>query len=197
MSDILSLLREHQTVMSQLEGMLPVVEQASARILMALNNGGKVLFMGNGGSAADSQHLAAELVGRYQAERRALAAISLTTDTSILTSISNDYSYSEVFSRQIEGLCQPNDVVVGISTSGNSANVVKGIEAAKKIGAFTIGMTGSSGGKLLAMTDLCFCVPSNTVARIQEAHIFIGHCICELVEKAVTDNSLNKIAASA
>jgi D-sedoheptulose 7-phosphate isomerase len=185
MSTVLNLLREHQAVMSQLENLLPLVEQAAVRIQDALARGGKVLFMGNGGSAADSQHMAAELVGRYQADRRALAAIALTTDTSNLTSISNDYGYSMIFSRQVEALCQPHDVVIGISTSGNSENVIKGIEAAKNIGAYTIGMSGQTGGKLAVMTDLCFCVPSKTVARIQEAHAFIGHSICELVENAV------------
>jgi D-sedoheptulose 7-phosphate isomerase len=185
MSTVLNLLREHQAVMSQLENLLPLVEQAAVRIQDTLARGGKVLFMGNGGSAADSQHMAAELVGRYQADRRALAAIALTTDTSNLTSISNDYGYSMIFSRQLEALCQPHDVVIGISTSGNSENVIKGIEVANKIGAYTIGMSGQTGGKLAVMTDLCFCVPSTTVARIQEAHAFIGHSICELVENAV------------
>lgn len=182
---IIDLLKEHQTVMSHVENMIPLMDQAVVRMVHAINGGGKILLMGNGGSAADAQHLAAELICRFKAERRALPAIALTTDTSILTAVSNDYDYSHIFSRQIEALCQPQDVVIGISTSGNSKNVLMGMEAAKKIGACTIGLTGEA-GKLKDMVDLCFCVPSKTVARIQEAHIFIGHSICELVENAFT-----------
>jgi D-sedoheptulose 7-phosphate isomerase len=185
MSSVLNLLQEHQAVMAQIEPLLPLVETAAARVLQTLAAGGKIFFMGNGGSASDSQHLAAELVGRYRTDRRALAAIALTTDASILTSVSNDYDFSHIFSRQLEALCQPNDVVVGISTSGNSPNVVRGLATARKLGAFTIGMTGQTGGQLVSLSDLCFCIPSNTVARIQEAHIFIGHTICELVDNAV------------
>lgn len=186
------LLQEHLAVMSQLDVMVPAMEQAVTRIMQSLAKGGKVLLMGNGGSAADAQHLAAELVCRFTANRKALAAIALTTDTSLLTAISNDFDYTHVFSRQIEALCRPEDVVIGISTSGNSKNVLKGIETAKQIGAYTIGFTGAS-GKLAGMVDLCFSVPSNTVARVQEAHIFIGHCVCELVEQACVSES--KLAA--
>lgn len=184
---IIDLLKEHQTVMSQVESMIPLMEEAAERILSALHQGGNVFLMGNGGSAADAQHLAAELVCRFKSERRAIPAIALTTDTSILTAVSNDYDYSHIFSRQIEALCRSNDIVIGISTSGNSENVIKGLQAAKAKGAYTIALTGDTGGKLSAMVDMRFCVPSKTVARIQEAHIFIGHCICELVENAVAE----------
>lgn len=185
MNNTLAHLQEHQAVMAQLEALIPTLEAVSTRIAIALKNGNKVFFMGNGGSASDAQHLAAELVGRYKAERRALAAIALTTDTSILTAISNDYDFSSIFSRQLEALCQKGDVVIGISTSGNSANVLKGIEIAQQLGAYTIGMTGEKGGKLAQLCETCFCVPSNTVARIQEAHIFIGHSICENIENQI------------
>lgn len=190
MKNVLSLLQEHQLVMSQLERLVPEIEVVSQRVLVHLQKGGKVFFMGNGGSAADAQHLAAELVVRYKSERRAIAALALTTDTSILTAAANDYDFSYVFSRQIEALCQKDDVVIGISTSGNSANVLQAIHAAKKIGAYTIGFTGESGGKLKQAVDICFCVPSHTVARIQEAHIFIGHSICEAIENAVVMNEV-------
>lgn len=189
MSDVLGSLREHQTVMSQLESLLPAIEQAAACILAALHRGKKVFFMGNGGSAADAQHLAAELVGRLKKDRRALPALSLSTDTSVLTCLSNDHDYSIVFSRQLEAFCQPGDVVVGISTSGTSKNVLKGIETAKRLGAYTIGFAGRTGGELVKQVDLCFLVPSDTVSRIQEAHIFIGHTICELVENKVVEEN--------
>lgn len=175
--------------MSQLEGMIPMIEKATSVLLSALNQGGKIFFMGNGGSASDSQHLAAELIGRFQAHRRALPALALSTDTAVLTSLSNDYDYSIIFSRQLEALCQPKDIVVGLSTSGTSKNVIKGIETAKQIGAYTLGFTGKSGGKLASLVDLCFCVPSETVSRIQEAHIFIGHTLCELIEHKIVEAS--------
>lgn len=191
MSNIASLLQEHQAVMSQLVELFPAMEEAASRILQAIQKGGKVLWMGNGGSAADAQHLAAELIGRFKQERVALPAIALTTDSSILTCLSNDYDYSIVFSRQIEALCRPNDVVIGISTSGNSRNVIAGIHAAKKIGAYTIGFSGQ-GGELPALVDLGLSVPSKNTARIQEAHIFIGHTICEIVEQSVCQMSVEK-----
>lgn len=185
--NILNLLQEHQAVMSSLEALIPQIELASKQISQAIERGGKVFFMGNGGSAADAQHLAAELVGRFYAERRALPGISLSTDTSVLTCLTNDYDYSIVFSRQLEALCRPGDVVIGLSTSGNSKNVLKAMTVAKELGAYRIGMTGLGGGLLAQETDLCFCVESTNTPRIQEAHIFIGHTICELVEKAAVE----------
>jgi D-sedoheptulose 7-phosphate isomerase len=147
-----------------------------------LKNGGKILVMGNGGSAADSQHIAAEIVGRYKRDRRGLPAIALTTDTSILTSVGNDFGFDYIFSRQVEALCNPADVVIGISTSGNSANVIKAIETAKQIGATTVALTGGTGGKLAAMCDFSLIMPSSDTPRIQEAHIFVGHSLCGLLE---------------
>lgn len=158
---------------------------AAQLIIEAYQKGGKVLLMGNGGSAADAQHIAAELVGRFKKERRALPAIALTTDTSILTAIGNDYGFDEIFRRQIEAFAQPDDVVIGISTSGNSSNVLLAIDKAKEIGAKTIGLSGKCGGKLLQSALLCLVVPSNDTPRIQEAHITIGHIICDLVEEAL------------
>ena len=144
--------------------------------------GHKVLFCGNGGSAADSQHLAAEFVGRFQKERRGLPAIALTVDTSILTAVGNDYGYDKVFVRQVEALAQAGDVLVGISTSGNSANVVEAIELAKAKGVYCVGMTAAGGGKMAMLCDECIAVPAKITARAQEMHILIGHILCELVD---------------
>ena len=149
----------------------------------ALDKGHKILFCGNGGSAADAQHLAAELVGRFVKERESLPAIALTKDTSILTAVANDYSYDDVFSRQVAGLGQAGDVLIGISTSGNSKNVVKATELARQKGLKTVAFTGEGGGKLGALCDAVIAVPSKTTARIQEMHIMVGHIICEIVEE--------------
>ncbi len=151
-------------------------------VLGAWDQGGKLLVCGNGGSAADSQHIAAEIVGRYKKERRGLPAIALTTDTSILTSVGNDYGFDFIFSRQVEALCTPADLVIGFFTSGNSRNVVLGIEKAREIGAVTVGMTGSSGGKLANLCDHVLIMPTSDTPRIQEAHILIGHSLCDLAE---------------
>ncbi|MCX5706188.1 MAG: SIS domain-containing protein, partial [Candidatus Omnitrophica bacterium] len=139
---------------------------------------------GNGGSASDAQHIAAELVGRFRKERKGLAAISLTTNTSILTSLANDYGYDIVFARQIEALAEKFDLAIGISTSGKAKNVALGIKQAKKMGLKTIGLTGGDGGELAKLVDISLIVPSSVTARIQEAHITIGHIICELIEEA-------------
>lgn len=152
-------------------------------IIAALKKGGKVVFFGNGGSAADAMHLAGELVGHLKLERPAIPAIALTANTSIITAIANDDGYETVFSRQVEALVNKNDVVIAISTSGNSPNVIRAVTAAKAKGARTIGLTGGSGGKLAGVVDLALVVPSNDTQRIQEAHITIGHIICELVER--------------
>ncbi len=148
----------------------------------SLRKGGKVMFFGNGGSASDSQHFAAELVGRFKKDRNALPAIALTTNSSILTSLANDYGYEVVFAKQVEALGQKNDLVVGISTSGKAKNVVAGIKQAKKMGLKTVVLTGGDGGELAKLADVTLMVPSSVTARIQEAHITIGHVICELVE---------------
>jgi D-sedoheptulose 7-phosphate isomerase len=148
----------------------------------AIVSGHKILIFGNGGSAADAQHIAAEFVNRFQIERPPLAALALTTDTSIITSIGNDYHFDDIFSKQIAALGRKDDIAVGISTSGNSKNVVKAIQAAKDIGMFTIGLTGR-GGEIAACSDLVFAVESDTTARIQETHITLGHILCDLVDR--------------
>lgn len=147
-----------------------------------LNGGGKILLLGNGGSAADAQHVAGELVGRFYLERKALPAIALTTDTSILTAIGNDYDIDRIFSRQVEALAQPEDIVVGISTSGRSPNVLRALEAAGEIGSRRIGFTGGTGGELPGLCDICFIAPADKTPRIQELHIAAWHAICEMVE---------------
>jgi D-sedoheptulose 7-phosphate isomerase len=154
-------------------------------IIECLKSGGKVILLGNGGSASDSQHIAAELVGRFKKERAALPAIALTTNTSILTAVANDYSYDLVFSRQIEALGQKNDLAIGISTSGKARNVACAIKQAKKMNLKTIALTGGDGGELAKSADVSLIVNSAVTARIQEAHITIGHIICELVEEAL------------
>ena len=162
---------------------LKVIGQIADEIIGAYQRGNKVVWFGNGGSAADAQHLSSELMGKFYLKRKALESIALTTDTSILTAIANDYDFSQVFARQIEGLVNQGDVAVGISTSGDSLNVVNGIEQAKQKGAVTVALTGETGGKLKARADYLVSVPSTDVARIQESHIMIGHIICSLVEK--------------
>lgn len=153
-------------------------------VIDSLKKGGKVILFGNGGSASDSQHIAAELVGRFKKDRRALPAIALTTNTSVLTSLANDYGYEVVFAKQIEALGERNDVAVGISTSGKAKNVIYGIKQAKKMGIKTVALTGGDGGELAKSADISLAVPSSVTARIQEAHITIGHVICELVEES-------------
>jgi len=177
-------LSAHRETIAQLDAMIPEIERLAQMMRDTLDRGGKILWMGNGGSAADSQHLAAEFVGRYVKERRGLPSIALTTDTSILTSVGNDYGYDYVFARQVEALCTEKDLVVGISTSGNSANVLRAIEAAKAIGAITVGWTGQGTGKLGGLCDLTLAAPSRVTARIQEAHILIGHILCEVIDNA-------------
>jgi D-sedoheptulose 7-phosphate isomerase len=159
------------------------IERMVSLIVTAVKAGGKVVLFGNGGSAADAQHLAGELVGRFKLERQALPAIALTTNTSTLTAMANDCGYETVFSRQVEALVSEKDVVIAISTSGNSSNVIEAVKAAKKKGVKTIGLTGGSGGKLAKAADLVITVPSKDTPRIQEAHITIGHIVCELVER--------------
>jgi D-sedoheptulose 7-phosphate isomerase len=158
-----------------------IVEVVEA-VTKALKEGQKVILFGNGGSAADSQHIAAEFIGRFQKERKALAAIALTTDTSILTALSNDYSFDIVFARQIEGLGQKGDIAIGISTSGNSSNVIEGIKTAVRMGLTTVSLTGCDGGELAKLTDISLIVPSKVTARVQESHSCIAHAVCELVE---------------
>jgi D-sedoheptulose 7-phosphate isomerase len=160
------------------------IAEVAALLVERLSAGHKLMVFGNGGSAADAQHFVAELVGRFRAERKALAAIALTTNTSSLTSIGNDYGFDQVFARQLEALACPGDVVLAISTSGNSANVLRALEYARSAGLGTIGLTGKTGGRMRGLADHCLCVPSDSTARIQEAHILIIHILSGIIEDA-------------
>jgi D-sedoheptulose 7-phosphate isomerase len=172
------------TSQKTLETLVPNITLASKLAIETLKRGNKVLIFGNGGSAGDAQHIAAELTGRYKTERKSLPAIALTTDTSALTAIGNDYGYDRVFDRQLEGLAQKGDLAWGISTSGNSENVLRALNLAKEIGCATIGMSGRDGGKMANICDANLIVPSNDTPRIQEMHITIGHIICQLIDDA-------------
>ncbi|HEX9900037.1 MAG TPA: D-sedoheptulose 7-phosphate isomerase [Candidatus Methylomirabilis sp.] len=165
----------------------PRIESVARRMAEVLRRGGKLLFFGNGGSAADAQHLAAEFVNRFLRDREALAAIALTTDTSALTSIGNDLGFDQVFSRQVEALGRPGDLVVAISTSGNSPNVLRAVEAARRLGCVTVGLTGGTGGRLAKVVDEAFVVPSTETPRIQETHTTLGHALCALVEDLLAE----------
>lgn len=174
-----------RTKQESVEMLAPAIAAAIETLTACLVNGGKILACGNGGSAADSQHFAAELVGRFEAERQELAAIALTTDTSILTAIANDYDFSQVFARQIRALGHPGDVLLAISTSGNSGNVMEAMSAAQQAGMQVVAMTGRDGGKMAAMmgdNDVHLCVPTERTARIQETHLLIIHCLCDGID---------------
>jgi D-sedoheptulose 7-phosphate isomerase len=173
---------EHLEVVRQLEAQLTVLQAIALAMTATLRAGGKILWCGNGGSAGDSQHLASEIVGRFRRERRGLASVALTTDTSLLTSVANDYGFEAIFSRQVEALGNPGDVLVGISTSGNSRNVIAALETAHTQGLITVAFTGAGGDKLVALADHLFAVPSRDTARIQEAHILAGHMLCDWIE---------------
>lgn len=178
-------LEEHLKVIQALHRELPIMQQVAEKMSRAILEGHKILWCGNGGSAADSQHLAAEFVGRFLRERCALASIALTTNTSVLTAIGNDYGYEFVFRRQVEALCVPGDVLVGISTSGNSKNVCQALEAGREKGAFTVAFTGARGGAMVELADASIRIPSTETPRIQEGHILCGHMICDYVEEHV------------
>ncbi|HIE35755.1 MAG TPA: D-sedoheptulose 7-phosphate isomerase [Candidatus Omnitrophica bacterium] len=175
-------INDHKKVIEELILQVPTIKKVAQLFISTLENKGKIIFMGNGGSAADAQHLAAELVGRFKKERRPLAAISLSVNTSILTAIGNDYGFEDVFSKQIQALTKKEDLVVGISTSGKSKNVIKAIEKAKELGIITVGFLGKDGGILKDLVDVALIVPHFDTPRIQEMHILIGHIICEIVE---------------
>lgn len=176
-------LNEHMALFATLASLDEAVGAAGSAAARVLTAGGKVMFCGNGGSAADAQHLAAELTGRFIADRRPLAGLALTTDSSALTCIANDYAFDDVFARQVAGLGRKGDCLIGISTSGNSPNVVRAFEVARETGIVTIGLLGRDGGRLLALSDLPIVVPSASTARIQEAHILIGHTLCGQIER--------------
>ena len=161
------------------------IQQVADLLVETFRRGDKVLLFGNGGSAMDASHIAAEFVGRYRRDRAPLAALALSADQAKLTCIANDYDFAEVFARQVQALGRPGDVAIGISTSGNSPNVLKGVQTAREQGMKTVGWTGGTGGKLVGLVDVAFVVPSTVVARIQETHITLGHALCELVDEAL------------
>ncbi len=173
---------DHLDVVKAISAQQELLERIALAMARALASGCKILWCGNGGSAGDSQHLAAEIVGRFRRERKALASIALTTDTSVLTAVANDYGYDAVFARQVEALGNPGDILVGISTSGNSRNVVAALEIARAQRMKTVGFTGEGGGRMADLCDHLFAVPSRDTARIQEAHILAGHMLCDWIE---------------
>jgi D-sedoheptulose 7-phosphate isomerase len=185
----ISELEEHREMMARLADCSKEIEETGALLINTLKRGGKILLCGNGGSAADCQHIAAELVVRYEKKRRALAAIALTTDTSILTAHANDFEFETVFSRQVEALASEKDCLVAISTSGRSKNILKAVEVAKSKGMAVIGLTGGEGSELCRQATLSIRVPSTVTARIQEAHILIGHWWCGVIEEALNVGS--------
>jgi D-sedoheptulose 7-phosphate isomerase len=181
-------LEESLKVHSQLiEACLPATTAAAEALVAAYRQGHKALFFGNGGSAADAQHLAAEFVGRYLREREPMPALALNTNSSAVTAIGNDYGYDQVFARQLQALAAPGDVAVAISTSGNSPNVIEAIKCARRLGLFTIALTGASGGKLRGLVNVLIAAPSDATPRIQECHILVGHALCDAVERAVAN----------
>lgn len=184
-SPFLAAIAEHRALFERLHEVDEAVERVGLRLADALRAGGKVMLCGNGGSAADSQHLAAELSGRFIDDRRPLAGLALSTDSSALTCIGNDYGFDHVFERQVRALGRPGDALVLISTSGRSANLLRAAEAARAAGIATVGLLGRDGGPLRALCDDAVVVPSSVTARIQEAHIFIGHCWCAQIERAL------------
>ncbi|MBI5629819.1 MAG: D-sedoheptulose 7-phosphate isomerase [Elusimicrobia bacterium] len=182
---IASELKESSRVLSRTAALAPDLERAAQALIAAYRRGNKILSFGNGGSACDAQNFADELVGRFARNRPPLPALALTVNTSDLTSIANDFGYEQIFSRQLEAHAKPGDIAVAISTSGNSPNVLRGVETAAKLGLFTLGLSGQSGGRMKPLVDLCICVPSTTVARIQEAHIAVIQVWCGLIEEAL------------
>jgi len=180
-------IREHQSMMASLSEVWPSLVAAADAVIERVRNGGAVFWFGNGGSATQALHFATELVGRFERERPGIRSYALVADTSLITAVANDYSFDVIFARQIESLCRPGDVAVGLSTSGNSANVLQGVDAAASMGALTVGFTGGEGGKLARSVDIPIVVPHPRTCRVQEAHLFLGHTLCEFVEAAMPE----------
>jgi len=182
-AEIIRILDESIKIKEGIKELAPLIKKIAEEIIKAYKNNKKVILFGNGGSAADAQHIAAEFVGKFYKERKSLPSLAFHTNTSSITATANDFGYDLIFERQVEAFVEEGDIVIGISTSGNSPNVLKGIEKAKKKGAITIGMTGIKKNKLEELTDYCIKIPSGDTPRIQEGHITVGHIICYLVEK--------------
>lgn len=174
-----------EIIKKTIETMIPSIEEASKLMVKTIQNGNKVILCGNGGSASDAQHISAELVGRYKSTRRGLPAIAITTDTSALTAIGNDFGYDRIFDRQVEALANKGDLIIGISTSGNSKNVISALKLAKELECNTLGLSGNSGGEMNKVCDINLIVPSNNTPRIQEMHILIGHILCQAVDNSI------------
>ena len=174
------------------EELLNKIEEVSRKCVELYKGNNKTILAGNGGSAADAQHIAAELVGRYGFDRPSLPSLALTTDTSAITAIGNDYGYDQVFSRQLEGMGQDGDIFIGISTSGNSVNIIKAFQSAKKKNIMTVALVGRDGGEMAKIADIALIVPSDSTPRIQESHILIGHIICDIIEKEIFANGVSK-----
>ncbi len=180
---ILNELLTHQEIIKKvIDNLQADIQTACEMAVKTIRNGNKIILFGNGGSAADAQHIAAEFTGRYKKERKALPAIALTTDTSALTAIGNDYGYERVFDRQLEALAKPGDLLIGISTTGNSENVIRAFNLGRELGCMSIGLSGKGGGKFIGVCDLNIVVPSDNTPRIQEMHILIGHTICQVID---------------
>lgn len=177
-------LDEHAAMMERVRGMAPIIEGIADRLGRCVQAGGTVFWFGNGGSASQAEHLAAELVGRYEQERAGQRSLALSTDGAVVTAIANDYGFDEVFARQLTAFGRPGDAVVALSTSGNSTNILRGVAAATMLGAFTVALTGCGGGRLAETVDCAVVVPDDRTSRIQEAHLFIGHLLCGAVEAA-------------
>lgn len=184
-SEIISILNENIKIKEKIKKLAPLIKEISEEIVEAYKNRKKVILFGNGGSAADAQHIAGEFVGKFYKDRESLPSLAFHTNTSVVTATANDYGYEYIFERQVSSFVEGGDIVIGISTSGNSINVIKGIEKAKKLGAVTIGFTGEKENQLEKTVDFCLKIPSNDTPRIQEGHITVGHIICYLVEKAL------------
>ena len=181
-------IREHESMMASVGELWPVLEATAQAVIERVADGGAVFWFGNGGSATQALHFATELVGRFERNRPGIRSYALVADTSLITAVANDYSFDVIFARQIESLCRPGDVAVGLSTSGNSPNVSQAIDAATSIGALTVGLTGGEGGKLARSVDFSIVAPSSRTCRIQEAHLFLGHTLCELIEASVPES---------
>jgi D-sedoheptulose 7-phosphate isomerase len=180
-------IREHQAMMAGIDTVWPALARAATAVIERVQAGGTVFWFGNGGSATQALHFATELVGRFERERLGIRSYALVSDTSLITAVANDYSFDVIFARQIEAMCRPGDIAVGLSTSGNSANVLQGIDAAASIGALTVGFTGGDGGKLARSVEIPIVVPHERTCRVQEAHLFLGHALCEMVEEAMPE----------
>jgi D-sedoheptulose 7-phosphate isomerase len=189
MNSIAQIIQESLETKQSLSSQIDTIQAITDRLITSFSQGNKLLICGNGGSAADAQHVAAEFVGRFFCERAALPAIALTTNTSTLTALGNDYEYDIIFARQVEAFARSGDIFAGITTSGNSPNIIQAAIKAKQQGCFTIGFTGKTGGKLKEHVDLCLCIDSNSTPRIQEAHILVWHIICELAEASIVQTA--------